>query len=245
MKMSRSYGWGMACDKVGAIDDLVWSSRVDSPPGPKLAGKLKQQSHRYGVGVGALLVLMALVLGYLGWVLLSPGGSLVAPTLIVFGVGGAMTVALAFFTRSLPVAVMAVGVAIAASIWTFSFAIPASLSWGSGATAQAEAALSRLRSSAETVKGVFPPHTCAIVESGSVGPIDAPYRECSTFAPEGHFVIFTSVAQAMHGLGYTDRGASTFPDECSRQLVGKWWMFTPDTDELGSCPIGYQFHGGG
>jgi hypothetical protein len=235
----------MAADKVGAIDDPVWVSGVEKPPGPKLARKLKEQNHRYGVVVGALLVLMAFVLGYLGWVLPSAGGSLVVPTLIVFGIGCVFVVALAFLTGSLGVALMAMGVVAVASLWTFSFSIPASLTWGSGATSHAEAALAQLSSSPQTIKGVYPPHPCSIVRTGTVGPIDAPYRMCSVFTPEGHFVTFTSVGHSEQGLGYTDVGASTFEDECSRHVVGKWWMFNARTNGLGSCPIGYQFHGGG
>ena len=41
----------------------------------------------------AILVLVAIFLGYLGWVLPSPGGSLVVPTLIVFGIGIAVGIA--------------------------------------------------------------------------------------------------------------------------------------------------------
>ena len=194
--------------------------------------------------IGALLILMALVLGYLGWVLPSAGGSLVVPTLIVIGIGCVLAVALTFFTRSLVLLLVAMVVVALASIWTFSFSIPASLTWDSAATSHAEAVLAQLGSSPKTIKGVSPPHPCSIVRSGTVGPIDAPYRMCSDFTPEGHFVTFTAVGHNDQGLGYTDVGASTFEDECSRHLVGKWWMFNGHTNGLGSCPIGYQFHGG-
>ena len=40
-----------------------------------------------GVLTAAILVVIMMALGFLGWVLPSPGGSLIVPTLIVFGVG--------------------------------------------------------------------------------------------------------------------------------------------------------------
>ena len=197
-----------------------------------------------GALAAVLLILTALALGYLGWVLPSAGGSLAVPTLIVFGAGIIATGAWWFVTHDPIVVMLTVVIALAGSIWTFGFSIPASLTWGSDATSQAQAILSRLGSSPENVNGVVPNHGCSIMKSGSVGLIDAPYRECPTFTPEGHFVIFTSVGDTGRGLGYTDRGADTFLDECNRHLVGKWWMFTAETSDLGGCPIGYQFHGG-
>jgi hypothetical protein len=63
------------------------------------------------------------------------------------------------------------------------------------------------------------------------------------YTPEGHFVIYSPIGTRAQGLGYTDRGAETFLDECYRNLVGQWWMFVGDAAS-GGCPIGYQFHGG-
>jgi hypothetical protein len=77
-----------------------------------------------------------------------------------------------------------------------------------------------------------------------VGPINAPYSRCAVSTPEGHFVLFTAVGHN-GGIGFTDRFAATFQDECTRHLTGKWWMFTSETKGTpGGCPIGYQFHVG-
>ena len=46
-----------------------------------------------GVLTAAILVVIMMALGFLGWVLPSPGGSLIVPTLIVFGVGCSLVIA--------------------------------------------------------------------------------------------------------------------------------------------------------
>ena len=48
--------------------------------------------------VAAILALVTLLLGHLGWVLPSPGGSLIVPTLIVFGVGCSLVIAYRIIT---------------------------------------------------------------------------------------------------------------------------------------------------
>lgn len=193
---------------------------------------------------GVLLVSVAFVLGYLGWVLPSAGGSLAIPTLIVFGTGCVIAVAWWICFRSWAVVVSVVAITIAASVWTFAFSLPASLAWGSDATAQAQAVLARLDASPEKTNGVVPLQPCSRIETGRVGPIEAPYRQCAFFTPEGHSVIFTAVGQTTRGLVYAETGAATGGDDCSRHLLGKWWMFTAETSGTGDCPIGYQFHGG-
>ncbi len=192
----------------------------------------------------AIVTLVAIVLGYLGWVLPSPGGSLVIPTLIVFGIGCVAGIACWIITGSRATAVAILGVTVLASVWTFSFSLPASVIWGSNATSQAHTALQQLASSPRNQYGV-PLRPCSTRTTGSVGPIGAPYRQCAVSTPEGHFVIFTAAGRTGRGLGYTDIGAATFPDQCSRHLTGEWWMFTEDSSGTGGCPIGYQFHGGG
>jgi hypothetical protein len=63
---------------------------------------------------------------------------------------------------------------------------------------------------------------------------------------EGHIVLYFALgAVPVRGIGYTDVGAAAFPDECSRHLVGRWWMFVGDGGGGGPCPFGYRFHGGG
>ena len=187
----------------------------------------------------AILVMAAFGLGYLGWVLPSPGGSLALPTLIVFGIGFVVGIVCWIVTGSRATAVIVAAVTLAASLWTFDFSLPASVSWDPSATSQAQSALARLAASPRGQYGV-PLHPCTTKLAGSVGPINAPYRECAVSTPEGQSVLFTVAGKTVRGLGYTDRAATSFPDECTRHLAGEWWMFTSTT---GGCPIGYQFQG--
>jgi hypothetical protein len=195
-------------------------------------------------------VLVGVALGYMGWVLPTPGDSLLLPTLIVAGVGLVAVVVAGVFAlhpdhRSLwAFCGVVLAVTIAATLWTYQFSIPASILWDSHATQQALGVLGRVN--AEPLVNGVPPGRCWTVRNGSIGDIQAPYRECGTSTPEGHFVTFTSVDVGPKGggLGYTDRGAATFEDACSKHLVGKWWMFSNDTNGMGSCPVGYTFHGG-
>ncbi len=190
-----------------------------------------------------ILVAIAIVLGYLGWVLPSPGGSLVFPTLIVFGSGCASGIVYWIITGGRATAVTVAAITVTASVWTFAYSLPTSVAWDSSATSQAQAALLQLSSSPRSHYGI-PLHPCSTKLIGRVGPINAPYRECAVSTPEGHFVLFTVAGQNARGVGYTDRGAATFLDECSRHLTGEWWMFTRSTSGTGDCPIGYQFNGG-
>jgi hypothetical protein len=177
----------------------------------------------------------------LGWVPPSAGGSLAIPTLIVFGIGCAIAIAWWIGFRDWAVVASVIAITIGASIWTFAFSVPASVTWGSSATLQAQSAISRLGSSPTQAYG----DRCSNIETGAVGPIDAPYRQCTGFTPSGGYVIFTAASQTTRGLVYADRGGVTFGNECSRHLVGKWWMFTAETSGEGACPIGYQFQGSG
>ncbi len=195
----------------------------------------------------ATLVLAAAVLGYLGWVLPRPGASLVVPTLVVAGVGWALAVpGLAHWRISGrgTVALAVLATTLVASIWTFEFSLPAAVALNTDATAQAQTALAQLNSSPRSKDGI-PLHPCSTKVVGSVGPLRAPYRQCAVSTPEGHFVLFTSGTRTSRSIGFTDIGAATFPDACSRHLIGPWWMFTAPTVGEGECPIGYSFQGGG
>lgn len=196
--------------------------------------------------VVAALILssVGILLFYLGWILPSPGGSVVVPTLVTFGIGCVAGLALWIATGSRAIPITAVTITLVASVWTFQFSLAASVAWGSNATAQAQEALARVKSGPRSAVGI-PLHPCSISKTGSVGKLDAPYRQCAVSTPEGHFVTFTPEGQPTRGLAYTDVGPGTFPDQCTRHLIGKWWMFTGSSDGMGGCPIGYQFHGGG
>ncbi len=208
-----------------------------------------KQGSKLPAAAGGLLV--GLTLGYLGWVLPTPGDSLLFPTLIVAGIGLVIAVAAGVFALhpNLQVLWVFCGVGlvftVAASLWTYQFSIPASIAWDSHATQLAQQTLAQVN--AEPLVNGVPPGRCWTVVNGSVGDIQAPYQMCGTSTPEGHFVTFSAVDAGPKGggLGYTDRGAATFPDACSTHLFGKWWMFSNNTDGMGSCPVGYTFHGGG
>jgi hypothetical protein len=190
-------------------------------------------------------------LGFLGWLLPTPGGSLLVPTSIVFGIGVVISL-LAWALGSLGVkrrlfmsfSVVVAAFTVLACVWTFQFSLPAHLEWDSGATNQAQQTLVHLSHLPRGPDGARS-EPCTLVSTGSVGALSAPYTECAVYTFAGHFVTYDSVQSPGHGLGYTDAGAATFPDECSRHLVDQWWMYAPDGGGLGACPIGYRFHGGG
>jgi hypothetical protein len=199
------------------------------------------------------LFIVAVVLGYLGWILPTPGGSVFLPTLLVFAIA-LVIAAVSWLVAALrarpglqPFAIGTAVVGVIAAGWTFQFSLPASMAWNSGATVQAKTVLAHLDALAQGHRGVAPLQPCVTHITGSVGPLDAPYRTCGIWTPEGHFVTFTVGTPAnARGLGYTNAGSATFPDECERHLVGDWWMFTNSNDpgDPGMCPIGYHFQGG-
>jgi len=192
---------------------------------------------------GVVLVVTAIVLASLGWLLLSPGGSIAVPTLMVFAAGSAASITYWIVTGSGASAVALAAIAVAASIWTFAIALPLAVLLDPSADSQVHGAFAQLAASPRSQYGI-PSHPCSVKREGSVGPLDAPYRICAVSSPEGHFVLVTALGRTARGLGFTDRGAATFLDECSRHLVGEWWMFTQRSGGTGGCPIGYQFHGG-
>lgn len=216
-----------------------------------------EESTRSSLGVLPLIEIVAilgigLVLGYLGWLLPSVGGSLFVPTMIVLGVGVALFTMCGFLatrlspeTRRIKFLTVGAIVTIAlAAFWTFQFSLPVAV-WSSNASEQAQVRLSELKDSPLNRNGVVPAPPCTEHDRGNIGPLSAPYKECAIWTPEGHFVTFTEGQS--RGLGYTDAGAATFPDECVRHLEGEWWMFVGSNDpsDPGHCPIGYQFQGGG
>jgi len=234
----------MKAPGVDLFDDPAWvnAAPITDPIQPRRAT---------GVAVGAA-ILVGLVLGYLGWSLPVLGGSLVIPTLIVFAIGaviaaGASILLLARpYRRDLRVFTLAVvAFTLVASVWTFQFSLAASVAWDSGATHQAQLALAQVSRGPKNANGV-PLNPCLNISTGSIGPLNSPYRECAISTREGHFVLFSAIGVTpFRGLGYTDVGAATFPDECSKHLIGEWWMFVAFPNKgLGPCPIGYQAHGG-
>lgn len=200
-------------------------------------------------------VIVGVALGALGSALVAPGHSLAVPTAIVAGIGAAIVLVswvVASFRANRQAgwifAVTVAAVTVLASVWTFEFALPASVEW-SNATAQAQDALNVLARSPQNHDGTVPPHPCTVHATGSIGPLAAPYKACAIWTPEGHLVEFASTSHdARGGLVYTDRPAASFPDQCARHLEGNWWMVASSTDsngDPGSCFFGYRFFGGG
>ncbi|HXA31476.1 MAG TPA: hypothetical protein VNV87_04380 [Acidimicrobiales bacterium] len=202
----------------------------------------------------ALALVVGVGLGYLGWVLTSPGGSLLAPTLIVLGIGLALAGSswvVAYFTPSRKdlwiFALTCAILSLFAGAWTFWFSLPTAMWSDSGASQQAQNALVKLSREPTNSSGV-PINHCWTIETGAIGPLQAPYEECAvaTKVTGKAFtdVTFTSIDSPHRSIQYTNSGAMAFYDTCYRHLVGQWWMTTWDQSGLGSCPIGYQFHGG-
>jgi hypothetical protein len=200
-------------------------------------------------------VLTGIGLGILGTRLVTPGQSLAIPTAIVAAVGGGLVLVswvVASFRTGRQAgwifAATTLVVTVLACLWTFEFALPAGIEW-SDATTQAQDALNLVQRSPLNVHGTVPQYPCTTHTNGSIGPLDAPYKECSIWTPAGHLVEFNAIGPGAHGgLVYTDRPSASFEDECSRHLVGSWWMFAPSTvsnGDPGTCYIGYTFSGGG
>jgi hypothetical protein len=226
---------------------------TEAPPSAGVEHLPGSSSSARWVAAGAAVVI-GIALGLLGTVLVAPGQSLAVPTAIVGAVGGGIVlvswVVASFRARRQAGWVLAVGVAVVtvlACLWTFEFALPAAIEW-SNATAQAQDTFNRLQHSSQNSHGTLPPQPCTVHDSGSIGPLTAPYKECAVWTPEGHALTFVSTGQnTSGGLVYTDRPSAFFADECERHLIGNWWMFAPSTvsnGDPGSCYYGYEFHGG-
>jgi len=216
-----------------------------------------RRESRWSWVVAALVA--ACLFGVLGWVLPTPGGSLIVPTAIVAGVGVGIAVGGATFLRLRGAtgrpglfAGSIVLLGVLASVWTFQFSLPTQMALDTGASSQAEQALLQVQRGRTNPDGV-PLHPCRVVRSGNIGPLTAPYTQCATstgVAAFGrtrvNFVFFTPVETRLRGLAYTNFGPATFLDECYRHLVGDWWMFNQGdpTNPAVPCPIGYKFHGG-
>ena len=169
---------------------------------------------RWGALVAA--VVTGIGLGATGNALVSPGRSLAVPTATVAGIGTAV-VLVSWVVASVRAGrqagwIFAVGVGavtVLASVWTFEFALPVAVEW-SGATAQAQNALSEVQHSPQNRHGTVPPHPCVLHANGSIGPLAAPYRECTIWTPIGHMVSFVASGRARMGVSCTPIGPRRF-----------------------------------
>lgn len=207
-----------------------------------------------------LAVAAAALLGYIGWALLAPGGSLVVPTLIVLGSGLALAAIAALVAFLGPrrrawwlFSGLMVPLAAVAAVWTFFFALPAAVAWDPSLHGQALAVLARLHAAPTNAHG-RPRRDCWTITTGSAGPVGAPYRECAIDSSIGSrpfvHVWFAPVSVPSEALDYTDVGTAAFVDECYRHLDGDWWMTAPEDEAAASggggraCRIGYRPSGG-
>jgi len=186
---------------------------------------------------GLSAVAIGLVAGYVGWMLVTPGASLVLTCIIVAAISlvglligwrwlrspGDRT------TRRLSVTATAI-FGIAAVWWTYAFAMPAAMAWDTAATPQAQRALI----------GIPVDKTqCIAVMNGSVGPLRAPYNRCATSASLAGSVVYyyamsgpRTDADPYRGLVFTEGPASGLLDECVGHLTGDWYAFTADPSGL-------------
>jgi hypothetical protein len=205
---------------------------------------------RWAATLGAVVV-VGTGLGYLGWVLPGPGGSVVFPTVAVCGVGVVFVVVAAALNLALPKRrfgwLLPVGIAVmtvTASIWTWQFSLAASINWSNTPTLVGRA-LAGAEGAPGSPDGTFG-HPCATVTSGHAGPLAAPYLECATVNPQGKAIVFTAgQGPSVHGLAFVEGGSGWFADQCSHHVLGPWWTFRALTDGTGGCPFGYRFNAGG
>lgn len=185
-------------------------------------------------------VATSVLAGLLGWLLVRPGSSVLVPTaevavlaILPFVIG----MAALSFSDNRQLHRLFIGLfgvlGPMAIAWTFFGVLPASVIWNSSGPQLAATATTGSNGG------------CRLVTSGSIGLIDAPYNVCVTTFNGGTGVRFAA-ADGKSGYVYLTATSSSgwFPDECSRHLIGKWWMFG-SSDGIGDCPFGYQFHGGG
>jgi hypothetical protein len=109
--------------KVGAIDDPVWALPMP-PPVEKSPTPIPRAERRFMVGA---IALVPILLGCLGWMLPSVGGSVVIPAAIVFGTGLLIVIIATAVAmdrpRWRPFAIGAVIATVLMSIWTFEFSL--------------------------------------------------------------------------------------------------------------------------
>jgi hypothetical protein len=193
---------------------------------------------------GAAAVFLGVFEGFIGFVCVAPGSSLVTTCAVVTAIGliglGLGWVTLWRKGHRSAFRVFALGTVALSTVavwWTWAFALPAALQWDASATPRAQAALRGIGSD----KSI-----CTDVRSGSIGPLPAPYQRCAISGPPGSTVQYSVLSgeqplSPYRGLIYSDAPASTFSDECTRHLVGEWYAFSSDPAGL----IGYSCRGGG
>jgi hypothetical protein len=181
---------------------------------------------------GAILV--GLGEAAVGFLLSAPGGSVLTPSLAVLGLallalGGGWWWLSGDEARQIRIRYAATIVlcALFATVWTFDFALPAAMAADTQATHQALAAISA-RSTKDCMK--------AVITSGSIGPLHAPYERCVLSSAAGPTVLYLTQSAAS-GVAFDPGVETLLGATCVRHLTGRWWQWTTFT---GTCPFGYQ-----
>lgn len=185
-------------------------------------------------------ILIGIAIGYLAYVIESPGTSLAGPCLLVLLLVGVATIAGWWWSRKrnrsvawlFAAAMCVVGVLVV--WWAWAYAMPASMAWDSSANANALTAL----------RGIEPEHSvCEEVSSGSIGPLGAPYERCAIVGVPGATVTYYSGSAASspaRGLIFFEGSRIAGTDQFVRHLVGDWYAFSQDPTGI----LGYSFTGG-
>ncbi len=186
----------------------------------------------------AVAILVGLVEGLVGWELQSPGGSLAIPCLKVGVI--AVSVLLvgtwllgrleqkracrAFVAASVCFGVVAVW-------WTYAFALPAAMAWDAGATPMATSSLIGAPANGSR---------CTTINSGSIGPMQAPFTQCASNASTGPVVFYGAVSNQDEGLAFVEGSMRDTLGgyACVRHLVGEWWAWQ---NAGTNCHLGYNF----
>jgi hypothetical protein len=189
------------------------------------------------------VALIGLIQFWLGYVLPDPGYSVLMPVVAIVFLG---LIGLAVTWRALSgshrrslrrqLAVAIGGCTLMASVWSVEFAMPLSMTLGSGSAMQ-QARAAEMAQWNQKVPGSAP---CTKFLHGHVGPLDAPYTVCPDVA--NGTVEFTKGDSLSHGIFYQLNRQGNGPAMCVRHLEGPWYAQVSGQQ---NCPMGYTMGPGG
>lgn len=209
---------------------------------PDEARRVPSQRRHHGLAAVASIA-VGVALGYIGMRVQVPGHSMVLRSAELTGAGVVLSLIVVVVASKRPwmrelwtFAVTVAVLSLMAGVFTFEFAGDVSLLLDSSATAQAQTALAAVQSGTRQ-SGLA---GCSTLSSGSVGPLQAPYRVCAFLEPRSDsFVEFLAPTSASRGILYSEATTPTFLDGCSRHLEDQWWAFVIIGNGQ-SCPYGYS-----
>lgn len=187
-------------------------------------------------------VVVCLISGASSWIIVKPGYTMLWPMAVdvmlyaSFAVLCRLVSALrgTRFGRKGP-SLIFLGLGAASLLWTYFGVLPASVGFDSAAASVARSEV------AHAAQG------CQLVQRGSIGFLQAPYKICTDVIPLSSRVEFAT-PDLYRGYAYVSGtiGVGWFSDQCARHLTGHWWAFFNDaTSTVNGCPFGYSFHAGG